>query len=130
MYWPLTPLLDCQQTCRAPHSWIGPNERMIALEPGSSLWGLSILAARVLGSKDLTRSGSTSLSCSVHVVSMLALIPGLSVARFISAVVSRSRIRMFSISIWEWGQSQTGVTFKSSAKSRGYLHILWIGYMV
>ena len=130
MYWPLTPLLDCQQMCRAPHSWIGPNERIIALELGSSLWGLSILAARGIGSKDLTRSGRTSRSCSVHVVSILALIPGLSVARFIAAVVSRSRIRTLSISIWEWGQSQTGVTFKSSAKRRGYLHILWIGCMM
>ena len=51
-------------------------------------------------------------------------------ARLISAVASLSRRSTSSITMWESGQSQTGVCFRSSANKSGYLHTRWIGYVI
>lgn len=56
------------------------------------------------------------------------MIPLSFVARLISAVASRKRTKTSSTSMWEFGQSQTGVHLSSSENNSGYLHIRWTGY--
>ena len=75
----------------------------------------------------LTRFGNTSRSCKSHVLSSVALIRASLVARLISAVASRSRIKALSTSMCEFGQSVTGVYFSSSANRSGYLQTRCIG---
>ena len=74
-----------------------------------------------------TLSGNTSRSCRIHVLSRVTLIWSSSDARLISVVASRSLVRVLSISMCEFGQSDIGVHLRSSQNRRGYLQILWIG---
>lgn len=76
---------------------------------------------------EYTCPGMIKRSCSTQVFSSFALVSRSLVALLISAVVSRSLVRALSISICEFGQSQTGVNFKSSANKRGYLQTLCMG---
>lgn len=67
-----------------------------------------------------TLPGKASRSCKIHVCSSRALVFASSVALLMMEVASRRRMRELSTSMWEFGQSHTGVFLRSSANSSGY----------
>lgn len=78
-------------------------------------------------SENHTLSGKTRRSCNSQVFSSVVIIPWFVAELLISTVASRSLTKAVSTSMWEFGQSSTGVCLRSSANRSGYLQILWIG---
>ena len=128
IYWPSTPSRVCHETWSTPQRWMWPSARTEFFERASSCIPVRTCADMEYYAHLLhTLFGNTRRSCKSQDLSIVIFILGSSVARLISLVASRSLKRTFSISIWESGQSQTGVCFSSSANSSGYLQTLWIG---
>jgi hypothetical protein len=129
-YCPSTPSRVCHEIWSTPHKWIWPSARTEFFDRASGYTTVRKLLFMIAWVHMVhTMLGKTKRSCNSQDFSIAIFIRGSSVARLISFVASRSLMRTFSISIWESGQSHTGVCLSSSANRSGYLQTLWIGYL-